>query len=370
MRGLRTKAALPVFTPAVYGIIREQLLPMLYGSKMNLRQLSIAFCLISLPTIAFGTKYAGDFMSMGGGARAMGMGSAFVAVGDDASTVFWNPAGMSGFDKRQALFMHSERFRQLENYNFASFVMPFDYFGGEERGAALGFALIHLGGDDIVVTNGLDYQENNGVPGFQPEEGDVLLYDTAALRRESHNDLALLNSFAFTTAWGKVGGTLKILYTNSIAGFTGFGIGIDLGFLKENLLPNLNVGAKLQDATGTYRSWSTGTNEFISPSLKLGTSYLIESRSLRGSLLLAADGDFYFENRRYASQFWAGSLSADLHLGAELRLQEKVMLRGGLDSGNPTAGAGLRWNFLGLDYAYLHHDKLEATHRVSAFVEF
>jgi hypothetical protein len=324
-----------------------------------------------LPLEASSAKYAGDFMSYGSGARALGMGGAFASVAGDASTVFWNPAGISGFDTRQALFMHSEKFGQLINYNFAAYVMPFTTFLPEEREAAIGFALIHVGIDGMVVTNQLIFEENNGIPGFQPGDGgDRLVYDLASLPVESNNDFALLSSFAMKTSYCRVGGTLKLLYTNAIAGYSSMGIGLDFGILKENLLPNFNVGMKLQDATGTYISWSSGTNQFITPMLKVGTSYTFSAPSLNGAVLVALDSDFYFENRRTASQFWINKLSADIHFGGELQLQDRVMIRGGLDSGNPTAGAGIRFWFLGFDYAYLHHDDFEATHRISALANF
>ncbi len=91
---------------------------------------------------------------------------------------------------------------------------------------------------------------------------------------------------------------------------------------------------------------------------------------MNGSLLLALDSDFYFDDRRWASQYWSGDISADIHGGAELRFQEKVMVRGGVDSGNWTAGAGLLISFIGFDYAYLHHDDFDATHRVSVLANF
>ena len=34
------------------------------------------------------------FLEIGPGARALGMGSAYVSVANDASTLYWNPAGM------------------------------------------------------------------------------------------------------------------------------------------------------------------------------------------------------------------------------------------------------------------------------------
>jgi hypothetical protein len=206
-----------------------------------------------------------------------------------------------------------------------------------------------------------------------------LIYPDAygSIPRESDNSFAGLGSFALETSAGSVGGTLKLIYEDAIAGQSSMGIGIDLGYLRRDFLtPRLSVGAKLQDATGTYLSWSTGTNEFIYPMLKLGSAYKIVSTGFRGSLLLAADADIFFDDRRAASQLWAQTYSADLHFGAELSFQDHVMIRGGLDGAgaetgmNPTAGAGVYFGMFGLDYAYLHHDAFEATHRVSILASF
>lgn len=329
-------------------------------------------CLIALtPAGSMAAKFAGEFMAVGGGARALGMGGAFVAVAADASTVYWNPAGISGMEKRQALAMHSERFGDLVNYNFGAYAQPTDLIWADKE-AAFGFALLHLGIDGIIVTNHLGSVDDNGdgIPDYLTLNGNRF-DDFDSLPREADNSFALLNTFAVKTQYGRVGGTLKVIYTDAIAGNTSAGVGIDLGFLNRDLLvKNLDVGVKLQDATGTYLSWSTGKNEFILPMAKVGAAYEIVAPSLNGSLLLAVDADFFFDNRRMASDFWAGATSADIHLGAELAFQDRVMVRGGLDAGNPTTGAGLRIGFLGFDYAYLHHDAFEATHRVSVLAEF
>lgn len=81
-------------------------------NKLIFRRVS---CLLFLATIAVSLPdyaYAGvDFMrlngsdlSMGVGARAISMGGAYVASADDASAVFWNPAGLTRLKNNQVFF--------------------------------------------------------------------------------------------------------------------------------------------------------------------------------------------------------------------------------------------------------------------------
>jgi hypothetical protein len=347
-----------------------------------IRRAALVFIAVvcALPASVHATRLAGEFMAIGGGARALGMGGAFVAVAGDASTVYWNPAGISGMEKRQALAMHSERFGDLVNFNFGAYAQPTKLLD-EKYEPAFGFALLHQGVDDIILTNQLILEDTNGdgIPNgsetLLDENGNRYVWDD--LPRESDNAFALLSTFAVLTDYGRVGGTLKLIYNDAIDEESMTGIGIDLGYLYRGLLTeNLDVGVKVQDATGTYLSWSTGTNEFIIPMVKVGAAYEIAPEGLNGSLLLAVDSDLFFDDRRSASQFWLETMSSDLHLGAELQFQNVVMVRGGMDGGrgfdqlNYTAGAGLRFRGLGFDYAYLHHDDFDATHRVSVLAEF
>ncbi len=333
---------------------------------------TVGLCALGLFVAApvHATKLAGEFMAPGGGARALGMGGAFGAVAADASTVFWNPAGIAEIQKRQVLAMHAEQFGDLLNYNFGAYVHPTSLLD-ESRKPAFGFALIHMGDPDQIVAKASDYTltEENGQMIFRDRDGNIV--NTDELARESNNSFAGFGSFALETGVGFVGGTLKLIYQDFIAGESSMGIGIDLGYLRRDFLTkNLSLGAKLADATGTYISWSTGTNEFIIPSVKLGSAYRIDSESLNGSVLLAVDADLFFDDRQMASQFWSETVSADLRAGLELSFQQKVMIRGGLDAENPTAGAGLYFGMFGLDYAYLHHDAFDSTHRVSLLATF
>ena len=45
----------------------------------------------------------GSDLGMGIGARAIGLGGAFVSIADDASATFWNPAGLTNIKSDQLL---------------------------------------------------------------------------------------------------------------------------------------------------------------------------------------------------------------------------------------------------------------------------
>ena len=49
------------------------------------------------------TKYAGEFLRLGVGARALGMGGSYVALANDASAAYWNPAGLATLQHAEML---------------------------------------------------------------------------------------------------------------------------------------------------------------------------------------------------------------------------------------------------------------------------
>ncbi len=74
----------------------------------------LALTALVLPTLAqaelfekVGT-FGAQFLQIGTSARATGMGSAYTAVADDASSVFWNPAGLVEVRRNQFLVSHVE----------------------------------------------------------------------------------------------------------------------------------------------------------------------------------------------------------------------------------------------------------------------
>ena len=49
-----------------------------------------------------------QFLKIGVGGRASAMGDAFVAVANDVSALYWNPAGLTQFQDNQIIFSHNE----------------------------------------------------------------------------------------------------------------------------------------------------------------------------------------------------------------------------------------------------------------------
>ncbi len=55
-------------------------------------------------------KFAGEFLSIGVGGRALGLGGAFVALANDVTAGYWNPAGLAQVNYPEFTLMHDERF--------------------------------------------------------------------------------------------------------------------------------------------------------------------------------------------------------------------------------------------------------------------
>jgi len=66
---------------------------------------------------------AAPFLKVGVSARAMGMGEAYVTLAEDASGMFWNPAGIASVAGLQALFTHYVYFADIA-YDFGGVAVP------------------------------------------------------------------------------------------------------------------------------------------------------------------------------------------------------------------------------------------------------
>lgn len=315
-------------------------------------------CLIGSTSLAGDTKvakYAGEFLSIGVGGRALGMGSAAVALVGDVTAGYWNPAGLSNITYPEVTFMHDEGFGGLISYDYGAVAIPY--------GPSSTFALsvMRLGVDGIPDTRNalIDVNGNNVFDDADRIDYSRVTYFTTA-------DWVFYASYAKkVSSEFSYGANLKFIH-RSLSDASATGIGFDVA-AQYKPSENIRLGANIQDITTTLVAWSTGLNELISPTVKLGGAYLLDI--LGGQLAPEVDLDVRFENRRTESTAHLGPVSIDVRSGLEYAYKNVVAVRVGYtDIKQLTLGAGLRLPKLDIDYSFAKFDatgQLGNTHRIS-----
>jgi len=78
------------------------------------RSLWLIGLLVGVASPVFAQFEGFDFVLMGSGARALGMGGAFIAIADDATASFWNPAGLTHLERPEVSVVGQYRSRRSE----------------------------------------------------------------------------------------------------------------------------------------------------------------------------------------------------------------------------------------------------------------
>ena len=76
-------------------------------------RIKFIWCILLVFILGATTAYAGtgrtaaQFLAIGGGTRAAGMGDAFVGVSGDVTAAFWNPAGLASIPDMQTTMSYT-----------------------------------------------------------------------------------------------------------------------------------------------------------------------------------------------------------------------------------------------------------------------
>ncbi|MFB0510162.1 MAG: PorV/PorQ family protein [bacterium] len=255
-------------------------------------------------------------------ARVCGIGEAAVAYIDNASALYYNPAGLAYIESFDLLFMHNDWLLDMSHEyvaagfgskNIGTFGLSFNYWGsGEIQG-------ITIRGDTI--------------PGY----------------------LFSASSWSLNFGYGKT--------------FGKFAFGLGFKFIGEKN-ESLSTSAYAGDIGGMYDLPISGLKIGSSVS-NLGTNLKLDQETYSLPILgrLGWRYDYKFIG---VTQDFIFSENFGVAIGAEYRIREILALRLGYRTGSNTegfsnlrAGLGVSFKGFGIDYAFAPYGKLGMTHRIS-----
>ena len=335
--------------------------------KLLFNSLLLMFVFVnSLLAQTYAGSSAGQFLKINVGARAEGMGGAFIAVANDASTIFWNPAGISRLEKNSVSFSHT-RWLAETYHNYASIIMKL------QDGNALALSYTSLSMDDMKVTNEF-YQDGTG-------------------EYFSVSDIALGISYGFNlTNFFSMGITAKYISQN-IWHMNASAYAVDIGLFYTTPLNGLTLGMAALNIGSKIKY--EGENNFIyysfDPSLH-GTSDKIFSEIKMDSWDLPLTFKIGLAYNLLSTEYNKILISCDavhpndyneyLNFGLEYSFNDTLFLRTGykslfkIDSEEGiTAGVGLKYFLtvfipMRVDYSYTDFGRLKEVHRISLDIGF
>lgn len=311
-------------------------------------------------------KYSNEFLSIGIGADALGMGNSVAAQTGSVTSGYWNPAGLTQVNKWLEIgLMHSEYFAGISKYDYLGLAHSID------DKSTVGFSAIRFAVDDIPNTTQLI--DNDGNINY-----DNITTFTAA-------DYGFLFSYArkLNVEGLSVGGNFKIIHRKVGDFAKSWGFGLDAG-AQYHIKERWKFGLVARDVTSTFNAWvfnlnpqmqevfvATG-NELPRNGLELTLPRLIFAGygkfdlGKKGIYIASElDLDVTTDGRRN-TLIKTGLISVDPHMGLEVGFKKLVCIRGGIsnlqyvknfdDSQSlnvqPNIGVGLRIKSFQLDYAF------------------
>jgi len=310
--------------------------------------ITILLAAFASPVLAFEAGTSGLlFLRLGVSERAAGMGEAYTALADDASALYWNPAGLAEISRTNLRFAHHEYVQTLRQ-EFAGVAQPTDF-------GTLALGLTALTMDPLEL--------REEVPSSDPL-GHFSAFD-----------------MAFHLAWGRrffdrvdAGLSVKWIYSR-IYEESAKGLLFDFGLRHRTRIQGLTVAAALLNFG---QSFQYVNESFDAPlTLKLGAALDAPFRLGPGDLILAydlllvGDGDVTSDDSLGAAR----AMNARHHLGVEWNLHGLAALRLGYkigyDSQDFSAGAGIHLGQYRFDYAFVNmSNDLGNSHRLGLGIDF
>ncbi|MGH7724331.1 MAG: PorV/PorQ family protein, partial [Candidatus Eiseniibacteriota bacterium] len=273
----------------------------------------------------------------GAGNRALAMGTAFVATADDASAVLWNPAGLGRLPRAELQGVQSLELGFGVTESYVAVALP------NWRWGTGGLVFRHFGVGDI------DARDARNVP----LGGEI---------KDSEIEVALGYGRALNDTWS-LGGAVKLQH-QSLAGYSGSGLGVDLGVHAR---PASLIGLRAPWADGLR--WGLSLRNAVAPAIRLDQESVSDPFSWRSGLAwqTVTPGGQGFLAEIDVSK--AASTNPNLCAGLEFRLHPAAAMRLGMNDGMFTAGVGLQLRDVSVEYAF-ENQEIATSHRAGVRFQF
>jgi hypothetical protein len=314
-----------------------------------------------------GTK-AATFLEIPVGARAVGMGSAFVSVASDATALYWNVAGIASLKRYEIVGIHS-RWIAETSFDYAGLIIPLSGYG------TFGVSFTSLNMDDMIVRT------------VEKPEGTGEYF--------SAGDINIGLSYAFSLTERFALGVTARYIQEKIWHMTAGAFALDLGTtFRTDLFNGLIIGASITNFGTSLKLEGRDTRQF-SPvdETKLGSNQNIPQNIELDSWDLPLLFQFGVSTNAIKNETYRWTLAVDalhpsdnyesLNVGTELAYQEFLFVRGGYNAlglkygeGGISLGLGLTTGtlfsniILKIDYAYRDMNRLENAQFFSVALEF
>jgi tetratricopeptide (TPR) repeat protein len=312
-----------------------------------MKKLISALSIVCALSIAGGRSAAQDgtggtrsVFSIGAGSRAIALGGAFSAIGDDASVLYYNPAALRLCRYPGAVLNHIQLLSGFSDasYDFLGLVYPTISAG------SIGLGIMTVG------TGGI-----RGFDEFSRETGDL-----------SYRESQVILGYALDLPWHHIGdvtagSSVKVL-SQRVGEYSAAGTGLDIGFVyRPRYIRRIAIGCNLQDIVGAETKLVTLTDK-VDRTIMVGAGYTYPFKS-GSSLSLALQMNAPQRDKK------------EIRFGAEYLFKNYVSVRVGYDSEMITAGLGIGWRGFSFDYGYFSRGDAGSSHpltlstRIGASIE-
>ena len=262
--------------------------------KVLFSSIGLFALVVLLAPVCFAGVNAAPHLGTGSGARALGLGGAFTAVANDATSTIWNPAGLPAVNDL-TVTLASAPMSLDRRHSFIGLVKKVGKGG-------LGLSVINAGVDDItsyndsgVRTGSFNQSSNAFALSYGHHLGVVSLGASARLYMDSFGDHSSTSGFAGADI-GLLGGNRARTFSYGIAARN---LGSAIG---EHQLPVIVAGGLAYRVLHKHvATFSVDVQHQVvdlpesATSLHLGTEYLIANTfAIRGGSKLTTDRTQFF----------------------------------------------------------------------------